>query len=200
MIVTRITELDKKRCKIYIDEQFAFVLYKGELRLYHILEGEVITREHYEQIVCTLLPARAKRRAMNLLQCRDYTEKRLRDKLYEGGYPQETIDEAVAYVKKYRYIDDERYAGQYVQYHMENKSRRCMELELIKRGIDKQVIGNVFKKLEEDGAYPDEAAMIGRLFQKRCYDKESATMQEKRKMYAFLARKGFSVENIQKMV
>ena len=42
MTVTRIEELSKSRSKVYIDEQFAFVLYKGELRLYHLREGEEI--------------------------------------------------------------------------------------------------------------------------------------------------------------
>lgn len=36
MLVTQVTELSKSRSKVYIDQEFAFVLYKGELRLYHI--------------------------------------------------------------------------------------------------------------------------------------------------------------------
>ena len=36
MIVTDVAELDKKRCQIFIDGEFAFVLYKGELREYGI--------------------------------------------------------------------------------------------------------------------------------------------------------------------
>ena len=34
--VTKIEDLDKKRSKVYLDEEFAFVLYKGELSQYHI--------------------------------------------------------------------------------------------------------------------------------------------------------------------
>lgn len=200
MTVTEIIELDKKRSKIYIDEQFAFVLYKGELRLYHIAEGKTITQEDYEQITHVLLPKRAKLRAMNLLKAREYTKKQLRDKLYDGGYPEDIIEEAVAYVESYHYIDDTRYARQYAQYRIESKSRRCIELELIKRGVDKQIINNVFTELEEEGIGSDETAMIERLLQKRRYDKENATMQEKQKTYAFLMRRGFSSESIQKMI
>ena len=36
MIVTDIVEFDKKRKKVYIDGEFAFVLYSGELRDYDI--------------------------------------------------------------------------------------------------------------------------------------------------------------------
>ena len=44
MLVTQVTELSKSRSKVYIDQEFAFVLYKGELRLYHIKEGEELVK------------------------------------------------------------------------------------------------------------------------------------------------------------
>ena len=43
MIVTDIVELDKKRSKIFIDGEFSFVLYKGELRDYSIREGHELS-------------------------------------------------------------------------------------------------------------------------------------------------------------
>ena len=40
MIVTDIIEVTKAKSRVYLDEEAAFVLYKGELRLYHICKGE----------------------------------------------------------------------------------------------------------------------------------------------------------------
>ena len=51
MLVTQVTELSKSRSKVYIDQKFAFVLYKGELRLYHIKEGEELRTEDYRTIM-----------------------------------------------------------------------------------------------------------------------------------------------------
>ena len=45
MIVTDIIFLDKKRDKVYIDDEFAFVLYKGELRTYGICEEKKLTED-----------------------------------------------------------------------------------------------------------------------------------------------------------
>ena len=73
MLVTQVTELSKSRSKVYIDQEFAFVLYKGELRLYHIKEGQQLSEEDYRTIMQEVLPKRAKLRAMNLLQGREYT-------------------------------------------------------------------------------------------------------------------------------
>ena len=67
MRVTKIEELSKARCKIFIEQEFAFVLYKGELRLYRIREDEEITQADYQEIMEKVLPKRAKLRAMNLL-------------------------------------------------------------------------------------------------------------------------------------
>ena len=38
MTVTKIEPLSKTRYKVYLDGQFAFTLYKGELSRYHIAE------------------------------------------------------------------------------------------------------------------------------------------------------------------
>ena len=45
MKITGIEEVSKSRSKIDIDNEFAFVLYKGELRLYQIVLGEEISEK-----------------------------------------------------------------------------------------------------------------------------------------------------------
>ena len=45
MIITDILPIDKKRSKVYIDEEYAFPLYLGEMRRYKIKVGEEITEE-----------------------------------------------------------------------------------------------------------------------------------------------------------
>lgn len=52
MTVTRIEELSRSRCKIYLEDSFAFVLYKGELRLYGVREQEELSEESYREIPC----------------------------------------------------------------------------------------------------------------------------------------------------
>ena len=124
MLVTQVTELSKSRSKVYIDQEFAFVLYKGELRLYHIKEGQQLSEEDHRTIMQEVLPKRAKLRAMNLLQGREYTTAQLRTKLQQGFYPAEIIEQAIAYVAGFHYIDDLRYAVDYITYHEDSRSKR----------------------------------------------------------------------------
>ena len=132
MLVTQVTELSKSRSKVYIDQEFAFVLYKGELRSMGLKQNSAITEHQLFQITSEILPKRAKKRAMNLLQKRQYTEKQLRDKLKQGLYQEEVIDDAVEYVKSFHYIDDLRFASDYILYYSEYRSRGRIENDLIK--------------------------------------------------------------------
>ena len=50
MTVTKIEPLSKTRYKVYLDGQFAFTLYKGELSRYHIAEESVIEDDIYDSL------------------------------------------------------------------------------------------------------------------------------------------------------
>ena len=200
MVVTQIAEASKSRSRVYLDGQCAFVLYKGELRQFHIKEGQELSEESYQQIMTQILPKRAKLRSMNLLQSRDYTKRQLEDKLRQGDYPQECIEEAVAYVESYGYIDDRRYARDFIEYHIQSKSRTRIETDLMRKGIAKDIIREAFDELENLGVEQDESVMIRDLLQKKKYYPGTATKQEQQKMYGFLFRKGFSSEAIMKVL
>lgn len=199
-IVTGITALSKGRYKIDIDGQFRFVLYKGELHTYHVKEGERISDGFLEEILSEVLPKRAKLRSMNLLKSREYTEYQIREKLRQGLYPEEAIDEAVEYVKSYRYIDDRRYAKDYIVYYSESRSRGRIEQDLFRKGISKELIRTVYEEDMSGENLPDEIPLIEKWLEKKGYNKENADYQEKQKMGAFLYRKGFSLDNIEKIL
>lgn len=196
MIVTQLTDMGRGRYKVYIEENPAFALYRGELKRLGIREGEEITEENLREIREEILPLRAKKRAMNLLQKREYTAAALREKLRDGEYPEACVEEAVAYVESYGYVDDRRYARDFIVYNMNRKSRVRIEQDLMRRGIHKDTVRSLFEELEEEGAKQDEAAMIRRLLEKKKYDAETADGREKQRMYAFLYRKGFHSEAI----
>ena len=200
MTITDIVELDKKRCKIFIDGEFAFVLYKGELREYDIKSGNEISESVYESINSEVLSKRAKLRAMNLLQKKDYTEKQLRDKLQEGLYSQELIDEAIDYVKSYRYLDDERFARDYITYHMEMRSRNRILQDLTGKGIRKDVIISIMDELyseSEEISGDIETEQINKLLIKKHFDKDM-DYKDKQKIMAFLLRRGYTMDSIRR--
>lgn len=200
MRVTRIEELSRSRYKVYVDDSFAFVLYKGEIRLYGIREDGELSEQAYGQITGELLPKRASLRCMNLLKSRAYTESQLRRKLEEGGYPEESIEAAIQYVKSYRYVDDARFARDYIVNQKEKKSRRVIEMDLAAKGIERELIEEAFCEMEEDGDGPDEEKLALMWLSRRHFDPEKADFSEKRKMAAFLYRKGIGGETVRRAV
>ncbi len=200
MKITQIEELTRARSRVYLDEEFAFVLYKGELRSFHVREGEEMDQESLETILTKVLPKRAKLRAMNLLKSRDYTRKQLYDKLREGGYPEQVIQEALDYMESFRYLDDLRYAVNFICSYSNARSRRRIEQDLTGKGIDRATLEKAWMEWEEQGGRQDEGAMISALLEKKHFDPARADQKEKARIYGFLTRKGFSGEEVRRAI
>lgn len=198
MIVTQLLPLDKKRIKVYIDGEYAFLLYKGEAHNFHIQEGQELSESVYSEIVEQLLPKRATKRAMNLLQKKDYTEYKLRQKLSEGGYSQDCIDAALEYVKSYNYVNDERYARDYISYYIELRSKNRIVQDLSNKGISKEIFGPILEEMYEELGGDIELEQAVELLRKKKYDPENSDFNEKRRLMAFLSRKGFTTSVIKK--
>lgn len=193
MTVTSIVPLDKRRSKVFLEEDFAFVLYKGELKRYHIEEGDDLPEEVYREIMTLIICKRARERAVNILKNSDKTELELRRKLREGFYPEEAIDSAVRKLKDYHYVDDESYAERYVETQGSKKSRRQLSFDLERKGIDRDTISRL---LEENPV--DEETQIRAFLRRKHYEPGQMEPKEVARLTAALGRKGFSFASIRK--
>ena len=172
--VMSVVPLDKGKAGIRFDDGTEAVLYKGEIRKLGIEEGCVVTEAVYDKILNEILGKRAIRRAMHLLEKQDRTERQLYDKLKQNGYPESCIESAIAYVKSYHYIDDFRYASTYIRYHQEKKSRQKLKMELMAKGIGRDLVDAA---LEEEYV-SDDQKKIAELLKKRHYSFEDADVKE----------------------
>lgn len=193
MQIVRISELDKKRVKIVLEDRTYFPLYKAEQRRYDLTEGAELSSEQFQEIKTEILIKRARKRTMHLLERMDRTEAQLRDKLRQGYYPDDVIEDAITYVKSYHYVDDLRYAQNYVRSHKEQKSQRKLQMELLSKGVPKQMITEA---LEEEYQQENERELILKWIEKKQYCAQEADIKEKRRMYQFLLRKGFQSDDI----
>ena len=134
---------------------------------------------------------RARDKAIYYLQFSGKTEMELRKKLAEQEFSPASVDSAIEFVKRYRYLDDEYYARRFVERNRSKKSRKQMQFELAQKGIARDILDVVFDDMEVD-----EEAQILALLEKRNYPKEGAAREEKQKISAYLARKGFSYDSI----
>lgn len=192
LLVTEVIPREKGRTSIRFDNGMEVLLYKGEVRKLGLQEQTVISREKYDEIIYEILGTRAKKRAMFLLERMDRTEHQLRDKLMQNGYPAVCVDLAIDYVKKYHYIDDLRYATNYISYQQKRKSRQKLKIDLLTKGIDK----NVIEQALDEAFDSDEQIKIRQLLEKKHYDPKECDSKEKQKTYQYLMRRGFKGSDI----
>ena len=192
MLVQELTELPAKKVRVALEGADDLVLYRGEIRKYHIEEGTELPEEVYQDIFYTVIGKRAKKRAMHLLEKMDRTERNLRENLRLNGYPEKLIDDAVEYVKRYHYIDDLRYAENYIRFHQDRKSAQGLKLDLMKKGVAKELIEQAL--LEEYQS--DEQEMIAQILQKKGYFSGEKLPAEQQRMYRYLLRRGYKSSDI----
>lgn len=188
--------MTKGKIRVRLDTGLTCILYRSEQRQINAYEGSSLTREQYEILVHEILGKRATKRAMHLLEKMDRTEYKLREKLSEGGYPDEAIEDAIGYVKRYHYLDDERYARNYVFLAQDRKSRKKLSIELYQRGIKKELIDRILEEEYE----ADEEKQICQLLEKRGFDPKTCSEKECQKLYQFLLRRGFQSSDICKVM
>lgn len=181
-----IVPLEKGKVKIEFDSAQDLVLYKSELCKLALEKQTELQEDVYNQIYYGIIGKRVTKRAMHLLEKMDRTEEQLRKKLMEGDYPSELVENAIAYVKSYHYIDDERYAHTFVRLNQERKSKARIRQDLLSRGVAEDLIDRAL-----DADETDQGILIQKLLEKKQYNPETATLKDAQKMYRFLLRRGF---------
>jgi regulatory protein len=201
MVITRMEELEKSKVKIYIDEEYAFLLYQKDIKYYKLEENSAISLEVYEKIIEDTVLRRAKQKALAILKFMDRTEQELSRKLAEAGYTKEIIARTLSYVYEYGYLNDERYAAAYVRSKKNTKSKLIIKTVLIQKGIRKEIIDQVFEtEYGEDAQEDAELMAIKKAISKKTKSPEDLTPEEKQKLLASLYRKGFEISKIKQFL
>lgn len=180
------------RMLISLDNNISFLLYKGEMRKFNIVEEDFIEEAIYLEII-EVLYKRARERALYLLDDSYKTEQQIRDKLKAGYYPEEIIRRVIEYLKEYGLIDDLRYCRLYIDYKSMSKSKKQIIQDLYIKGVQKNTIEQAF--LESD--YVEEDS-LRKVIEKRLsrYDLENS--KDVQKFYRYLIGKGYPYGDVRK--
>jgi regulatory protein len=197
MYVTKLVPVTKAKYKVFLDDEFAFVLYKGELSRYELQEGKEVSEQAIDMIKKEVLEKRAKIRAMHILERADRTEEELRTKLRQDLYPEEIVEKAMSYVKSFGYIGDQDYACRYASSKARTKSKNEVKMLLKQKGIAQEYIEKALEYCYEE---VDEREVIQRLVEKKHFNAETATEQEKKRIFDYLLRKGFRYEEVRQVI
>ena len=143
---------------------------------------------------------KAKKKAMSLLQHMDRTEWELRSKLEKAGFSEETVEEAVQYVKSFHYIDDRRYAIRFAEIYCESRSIRRIQQDLQKKHAPEEWIDLALEEISYDDSQALRKALDKVLRSAKVDENGDLSYEEKQKVMAKLYRKGFSTDRIMKQL
>ncbi len=191
MYISYIERLSQKKLSITLDDGETIILSEKEFS--QLKEDDHFIDDHKLEVFYKdyLLP-KAKLKALNLLKVRDHSKKELVQKLMRAGFPQSIIDQTMAYIDSYHYIDDERFAYNYVAYRGKMKSKKELRYELSLKGID-------MDRLDRSEDYMDELddkETIRVILHKKWGEDIEVDMKEKDRMTRYLFRRGFGSSDI----
>jgi regulatory protein len=135
--------------------------------------------------------------AVRVLARRDHSVAELERKLLDKGFPAAVVEELIARLEKSGYLDDRRFAGLWAESAVRNGRGYGprLRLELTRRGVSREIVADVLAGIA--AAY-GEKETLARLAERKFarFDPQTASDRDKRRVFAYLQRRGFSAATI----
>lgn len=183
------------RVNVFVNGKFSFSLDVSQVVDLKVKVGRVISPVELAEFKKASDFGKLYQRALEWVLARPRSRKEVYDYLYRKIYDKKLdknyINEIIDKLTEKKYVDDRRFAKYYVENRFVKRgiSARRMQMELVKKGISKEVIEEVLA----DSPRNDEAEILKIIAKKRArYDDE--------KLVAYLCRQGFSFDLSRELV
>jgi regulatory protein len=190
----RFQKRNKDRVNVYLDGRFAFGLAAVEAAHLHV--GETLTDDEIVELKMKDAIERAHERALNYLSYRPRSEAEVRRNLREKDVESAVIDAAIGRLTRAGLLDDREFA----KYWVDNRARfnprglRGLRQELRQKGVSRNVIDDALAAFDVDAAARKVAEAGARRLS------QEAPPDFRRKLQAYMARRGFSYAVIKPLV
>lgn len=139
---------------------------------------------------------RAKNAAYRLLTYRPRSRTEIETKLHDKEFDVAIITAVLDDLARFGYVNDRQFANQWARSRIRLRGfgRRRIEQELKNKGIDREIIREVFDEIYVDETELETAKLVAgnKINTMKCLDRET----RRRRLAGFLERKGFSFEII----
>ncbi|MCS6874290.1 MAG: recombination regulator RecX [Pyrinomonadaceae bacterium] len=139
---------------------------------------------------------KALEKAIKLLAIKYYSASELQQKLRQKGFSDEEIKDAIKRLERYGYLDDEKFAQNFVESKIKQKpiGKKLVKQKLKQKKIPDKIIEKAVSAIKEEELI--EVALEKRLQQKGC----PKNQKEVKNLYNYLLRRGFSGDIIMEML
>ncbi len=183
---------NKNRYNISDEDGFLTSLSVETVLRYHLKEGMQISDELLEEMKREDTVKYAKEIGVAYVAYAPRTRWQLEQHLAQKGIDAQSIAQAVETLERYSYLDDAAYVREFVRSYGEKLGAGAMRQKLMERGVERQIIEENME-LSQEGQQAAALALAQKLRRKYADQPEQKRRQ---KMFAALARRGFSYDDI----
>src|SRR4051812_32006475 len=141
-------------------------------------------------------------RALNMLALRARSSQELARSLVRKGEERAHVDWAIARLQEQGLIDDAAFARAFTRSRVVGgkQSRRRVERDLARKGVSRSVVGEAIDDVFEEEAV-DQRAIVEEAARKKLRSLAGLDPAvQRRRLYAFLARRGYDLDDIRAAV
>lgn len=184
-----------ERVSVFIDDAFAFGLALDLVLSAGLKKGQRLTVLEQEALLDKEQIHRVRAAALDYLTYGARTAYEVRRKLRQKGFEPHAVDDGIAHLEGYGYLDDEAYARAFARGRFTGRGYGPQRLraDLQKRGVAKETIEAVLAELVETEDLNEAAMHIARP-KWAALAREPDLRKRKKKATDFLLRRGYSFD------
>lgn len=167
---------------------------------FQLQTGTDLDEKKLREVLAADQKRKSLQKALHLISIRPRSAAELKERFKREGYFDETIDESLDYLLKNGYLNDALFAEKFARSKLQKKDigESSLRFELHKKGISKSIIESIIKKIYGETPELDIALKAGK--KKLRTIRAADDIAKKRKLYQFLAQRGFSADVIRQVI
>lgn len=197
-----------KRFNVYLDGVFAFGADEDLVVEQRLIVGKVIDPQNLDKIVFEAEVGRLMERMYRLLGLRLRSEKEIRDYIRNLSFKRKikgdeeisdlVTERLIEKLKQKGMINDLEFAKIWLESRAKKRGLQLVKSELYKKGIDREIIESLLSNTTDT---TDQETTAEALLEKRLPRwKGLSLIDQKKKSYEFLIRRGFEYDIVKKVV
>jgi len=178
----------KGKLLVYIDGSYSFTISQEDYFSLNLYEDKELTGDDIDYIRNIVIFRAAKNTAIKYLSLKMRSSGEVYRKLKDEGYGDDVIGKVIEELKSMGYINDQVYAGKFINDRMKlkPKSKKMLKMELQNKGIDEDVINEALNEAEIDDLQTAKQLLVKKFGN---YDLKDEKVR--RKAYTYLYNRGF---------
>jgi len=195
-VITKISPQKKRQgyYNIFVDGKYALALTELDLAVFGLRVDQVLTPGLLNDLRSAQAKSKSYNFALRYLALRPRSIKEVKDYLTtRKDFSIQDADITITRLIEQNYLNDQDFAAMWVRNRLllKPKSTSVLRLELIKKGIDKDIINEVLSQLDETAQIASLSDLITKKVRQTKY-------QNKQKLTEYLSRQGYSYSLVKK--